>query len=204
LSGGSPAAYGLGFWLTFLPLLLNRVIFHHEPLPGRLAPTLARLVASPASLCHTDRDRREANGQRSAPAVSTSLARYRIHEDAGFAGWNRASLFCAEQSCPRVHAQPRGTSIGRLHIGGGRAMHPPLPHPRDTRPSMCYGISDYLTCSQYGARRRDATVRAFCMMLHQRQLFGVPVEVGTRVWPASPAGGDGLLATKEGGRCSDG
>ena len=30
------------------------------------------------------------------------------------------------------------------------------------------------------------------------------VEVGTRVWPASPAGGDGLLATKEGGRCSDG
>jgi tellurite resistance protein len=42
---------GLGFWLTFLPLLLNRLIFHHEPLPGRLAPTLALLVASPAVLC---------------------------------------------------------------------------------------------------------------------------------------------------------
>jgi len=40
----------LGFWLTFLPLLLNRLIFHHEPLPGRLAPTLALLVASPAVL----------------------------------------------------------------------------------------------------------------------------------------------------------
>lgn len=44
-------AVGLGFWLTFLPLLLNRLIFHHEPLPGRLAPTLALLVASPAVIC---------------------------------------------------------------------------------------------------------------------------------------------------------
>jgi tellurite resistance protein len=44
-------AVGLGFWLTFLPLLLNRLIFHHEPLPGRLAPTLAVLVASPAVIC---------------------------------------------------------------------------------------------------------------------------------------------------------
>jgi len=44
-------AVGLGFWLTFLPLLLDRLIFHHEPLPGRLAPTLALLVASPAVLC---------------------------------------------------------------------------------------------------------------------------------------------------------
>ena len=26
-------AVGLVFWLTFLPLLLNRLIFHHEPLP---------------------------------------------------------------------------------------------------------------------------------------------------------------------------
>src|SRR3981081_639019 len=33
-------AVGLGFWLTFLPLLLNRLIFHHEPLQGRSAPTL--------------------------------------------------------------------------------------------------------------------------------------------------------------------
>jgi tellurite resistance protein len=40
-------AIGLGFWLTFLPLLLNRLIFHHEPLPGQLA----LLVASPAVLC---------------------------------------------------------------------------------------------------------------------------------------------------------
>ena len=44
-------AVGLVFWLTFLPLLLNRLIFHHEPLPGRLAPTLAVLVASPAVIC---------------------------------------------------------------------------------------------------------------------------------------------------------
>jgi hypothetical protein len=55
-------------------------------------------------------------------------------------------------------------------------MHPPLPYPRDTRPSMCCGISDDLACSQYGARRHNATVRTFCVMLHQRQLFGVPVE----------------------------
>ena len=44
-------AVGMGFWLTFLPLLFNRLIFHHEPLPGRLAPTLALLVASPAVIC---------------------------------------------------------------------------------------------------------------------------------------------------------
>jgi len=44
-------AVGLALWLTFLPMLLNRLIFHHEPLPGRLAPTLALLVASPAVLC---------------------------------------------------------------------------------------------------------------------------------------------------------
>jgi tellurite resistance protein len=44
-------AVGLVFWLTFLPLLLNRLIFHHEPLPGRSAPTLALLVASPAVIC---------------------------------------------------------------------------------------------------------------------------------------------------------
>ena len=44
-------AVGLGFWLTFLPLVINRLIFHHEPLPGQLAPTLALLVASPAVLC---------------------------------------------------------------------------------------------------------------------------------------------------------
>jgi hypothetical protein len=34
-----------------LPLLFNRLIFNHELLPGRLAPTLALLVASPAVLC---------------------------------------------------------------------------------------------------------------------------------------------------------
>jgi tellurite resistance protein len=44
-------AIGLGFWLTFLPLLLNRLIFHHEPLPGRQAPALAVLIASPAVIC---------------------------------------------------------------------------------------------------------------------------------------------------------
>jgi tellurite resistance protein len=44
-------AVGLMFWLTFLPLLLHRLIFHHEPLPGPLAPTLALLVASPAVIC---------------------------------------------------------------------------------------------------------------------------------------------------------
>jgi tellurite resistance protein len=44
-------AVGLVLWMTFLPLLLNRLIFHHEPLPGRQAPTLAILVASPAVIC---------------------------------------------------------------------------------------------------------------------------------------------------------
>jgi tellurite resistance protein len=44
-------AVGLEFWLTFLPLLLNRLIFHQQLLPGQLAPTLALLVASPAVLC---------------------------------------------------------------------------------------------------------------------------------------------------------
>jgi tellurite resistance protein len=44
-------AVALGLGLTFLPLVLNRLIFHHEPLPGRLAPTLALLVATPAVLC---------------------------------------------------------------------------------------------------------------------------------------------------------
>jgi tellurite resistance protein len=44
-------AVGLGFWLTFLPILLGRLIFHHEPLPARVAPSLAILVASPAVIC---------------------------------------------------------------------------------------------------------------------------------------------------------
>jgi tellurite resistance protein len=41
----------LGLWLTFLPLLLNRLIFHHEPLAARLAPTLALLAAAPTVIC---------------------------------------------------------------------------------------------------------------------------------------------------------
>ena len=38
-------------WLALLPLLLNRLIFHPDPLPERLAPSLAILVSSPAVGC---------------------------------------------------------------------------------------------------------------------------------------------------------
>lgn len=38
---------GLLFWLVLLTIVFNRLVFHH-PLPGRLLPTLAILVAPPA------------------------------------------------------------------------------------------------------------------------------------------------------------
>jgi tellurite resistance protein len=38
---------GLVFWLVLLTLVMNRLIFH-DPLPGRLLPTLVILVAPPA------------------------------------------------------------------------------------------------------------------------------------------------------------
>ena len=38
---------GMLFWLVLLTLVMNRLIFH-DPLPGRLYPTLAILVAPPA------------------------------------------------------------------------------------------------------------------------------------------------------------
>ncbi len=38
---------GLVFWLVLMTLVVNRLVFH-DPLPGRLAPTLAILVAPPA------------------------------------------------------------------------------------------------------------------------------------------------------------
>lgn len=38
---------GLVFWIVLLVLVMNRLIFH-EPLPGRMVPTLAILIAPPA------------------------------------------------------------------------------------------------------------------------------------------------------------
>jgi len=38
---------GLVFWLVLLTLVMNRLVFH-EPLPGRLTPTLVILIAPPA------------------------------------------------------------------------------------------------------------------------------------------------------------
>ena len=38
---------GLLFWLVLLTLVFNRLVFH-DPLPGRLAPTLVILIAPPA------------------------------------------------------------------------------------------------------------------------------------------------------------
>lgn len=38
---------GLIFWLVLLSLVMNRLVFH-DPLPGRMVPTLAILVAPPA------------------------------------------------------------------------------------------------------------------------------------------------------------
>lgn len=40
-------AVGLVFWLVLLTLVVNRLIFH-DPLPGRLQPTLVILIAPPA------------------------------------------------------------------------------------------------------------------------------------------------------------
>ncbi|MFI7547426.1 SLAC1 anion channel family protein [Actinoplanes sp. NPDC049599] len=40
-------AVGVGYWLALLPVILNR-LFLHGPLPPRLAPTLAILIAPPA------------------------------------------------------------------------------------------------------------------------------------------------------------
>lgn len=41
---------GLVFWLVLLTLVMNRLIFH-DPLPGRLLPTLVILIAPPAVAC---------------------------------------------------------------------------------------------------------------------------------------------------------
>lgn len=38
---------GLAFWMVLLVLVMNRLIFH-DPLPGRMVPTLAILIAPPA------------------------------------------------------------------------------------------------------------------------------------------------------------
>ncbi len=38
---------GLGFWIVLLTLVVNRLMFH-DPLPGRLVPTLTILIAPPA------------------------------------------------------------------------------------------------------------------------------------------------------------
>lgn len=40
-------ATGLLFWIVLLTLVMNRLVFH-DPLPGRLLPTLAILIAPPA------------------------------------------------------------------------------------------------------------------------------------------------------------
>jgi len=40
---------GLGYWLALLPVILNR-LFLHGPLPPQLTPTLAILIAPPASV----------------------------------------------------------------------------------------------------------------------------------------------------------
>ncbi|WP_299927598.1 SLAC1 anion channel family protein [uncultured Pelagimonas sp.] len=40
-------ATGMVFWIVLLTLVMNRLIFH-DPLPGRLLPTLAILIAPPA------------------------------------------------------------------------------------------------------------------------------------------------------------
>ena len=43
-------AFGVGvmFWLGLLPLLLQRLLTHHEPLPDKLLPTMAIFIAPPA------------------------------------------------------------------------------------------------------------------------------------------------------------
>jgi tellurite resistance protein len=44
-------AVGLVCWITFMPLLLYRLIFYKDKLPLRLAPSLAIFVSSPAVGC---------------------------------------------------------------------------------------------------------------------------------------------------------
>lgn len=39
---------GVVFWLAFLPLILGRLFLHEQPVPAKLLPTLAILVAPPA------------------------------------------------------------------------------------------------------------------------------------------------------------
>lgn len=39
---------GLLFWMALLPLVLGRLVFHDDPLPAKLAPTMAILIAPPA------------------------------------------------------------------------------------------------------------------------------------------------------------
>lgn len=43
-------AFGIGaiFWVGLFPLLLQRVLLHEQPLPGKLLPTLAIFIAPPA------------------------------------------------------------------------------------------------------------------------------------------------------------
>lgn len=43
-------AFGVGviFWIGLFPLLLQRVLLHEQPLPGKLLPTLAIFIAPPA------------------------------------------------------------------------------------------------------------------------------------------------------------
>jgi tellurite resistance protein len=41
-------ATGVLFWIALLPLVLGRLFVHDQPLPGKLMPTLAVLVAPPA------------------------------------------------------------------------------------------------------------------------------------------------------------
>ena len=43
-------SFGVGvvFWLGLLPLLLQRLLTHHEPLPAKLLPTIAIFIAPPA------------------------------------------------------------------------------------------------------------------------------------------------------------
>lgn len=39
---------GISFWLGLLPLVLNRLFLHEQPIPPQLLPTLAILIAPPA------------------------------------------------------------------------------------------------------------------------------------------------------------
>ena len=41
-------SFGLVFWILLQAIVLNRIIFHHQPLPGKLLPTLFIMIAPPA------------------------------------------------------------------------------------------------------------------------------------------------------------